>query len=207
MPDDIEHITDLSSVRRRPGMYFNLGSPLVANCMAREAYCLAIDQIVAGNCTELISEFTSDGFLTVSHNGQSLDVEARSGFGGFPEMLFVAERLGFCADFASSEYVNTHVCKNGMTALNGCCERFELHNFHKNTHYRLVYDCGQRLGDLQSLGPCSQRGVTIRFKPDATIVPNIKFDVDELKQWFTTIPIESSNTKVEWLDRREITMR
>ena len=198
MTDKIERNTDLEAVRRRPGMYFNLESPLVANCLAREAYCLAIDQIAAGNCTRLTSEFSPDGFATVTHNGESLGVDVDTGMHGSSTMLFVAERLAFCAEHAASAYVNTHVCKNGMTALNACCERFEFNNFHQNTHYRLTYDHGKRIADIENLGECTNRGVMIRFKPDATIIPPVEFDVDELKRWFATIPVDQSNVNIEW---------
>ena len=203
---DIERVTDLESVRRRPGMYFNLESPLVANCMAREAYCLAIDQIAAGNCTQLTSEFCANGFATVTHNGEPLGVDAETGMHGSSAMLFVAERLAFCAEHAARDYVSTHVCKNGMTALNACCERFEFNNFHENIHYRLTYENGKRLTDVEDLGECTNSGVMIRFKPDATIIPVIEFDVAELKRWFATIPVDQSSVDIEWQDNREILM-
>ena len=206
MAKDIERITDLDAVRRRPGMYFNLKSPLVANCMARESYCLAIDQISAGNCTKLISEFSADGFATITHNGEPLGVDSNNGIHGSSEMLFVAERLAFCAEHAASDYVNTHVCKNGMTALNACCDVFEFNNFHNNVHYRLSYKKGKRNSDIENLGDCTNRGVMIRFKPDATIIPTIAFDVDELRRWFETIPVDQSKVDIEWRDNRDITM-
>ncbi len=205
MAKDIERITDLASVRRRPGLYFNLESALVANCMAREAYCLAIDQIAAGNCTRLTSEFCANGFATVTHNGEPLGVDVKTELQDSSAMLFVAERLAFCAEHAASDYVNAHVCKNGMTALNACCERFELNNFHDNTHYRLTYEHGKRLADIENLGKCKKRGVMIRFKPDATLIPVVEFDVQELKQWFATIPVDQSGVTIEWHDHRETT--
>ena len=46
----------------------------------------------------------------------------------------------------------------------------------------------------------------IRFKPDATIIPVIEFDVAELKRWFATIPVDQSSVDIEWQDNREILM-
>jgi len=44
MSNEPESITDLQHVRRCPSMYFgDLGAPSIANCLAKEAYCLAID--------------------------------------------------------------------------------------------------------------------------------------------------------------------
>ena len=185
-------------MRRRPGMYFNLESPIVANCMAREAFCLAIDQISADTCTRVSTRLGADGFLTVEHDGRPLGVEPEIGFRHLSEMLFVAERLGFCADLAASEYVNTHVCKNGMTALNACSQRFELSSFHGDVHYRLCYERGERIGDLETVGTFKRTGVATRFKPDPSIIPAIDFDLNELQQWFATVPIDTSNVLVEW---------
>jgi len=44
-PNELRHITDLEHFHKRPSMYFgDLGAATIPNCLAREAYCLAIDQ-------------------------------------------------------------------------------------------------------------------------------------------------------------------
>lgn len=202
MLDKLEPMSDLEHVRRRVDMYFNLAAPLVANCMARESYCLAIDQIVASHCTQVITEAGPDKFLSVTHEGDTLGILEEPRFDGLSEMQAVAEQMRFCADRAASEYVHAHVCTNGMTALNACCERFELHNYHNNRHYVLAYDRGIRSNEIQDLGPCLQRGVGMRFKLDDTIVGIRDFDLGELQQWFASLPIDVSKTEVAWLDRR-----
>ena len=208
MSDELEHITDLQHVRERPAMYFgDLDAPTIPNCLAREAYCLAIDQIVAGTCTQLTTDITSDGFASVAHNGTALGIEPESRFPDMSEMQVVAELIGFCADRAASEYVHSHVCKNGMTALNALCERFELHNFTDGSHYLLAYNCGEREMTLQYLGSTTETGVSIRFKPDRKMVTYTQFDLVELAQWFSSIPIETDNVDIQWNDHRDANAR
>ena len=201
--DELRHISDLQHVRERPAMYFgDLDAPTIPNCLAREAFCLAIDQIVANTCTRMATEFAADGFASVTHNGTPLGVVDDPRFPDMSEMQAVAEIMGFCADHAASEYVHSNVCKNGMTALNALCERFELHNYHDGTHYLLAYNCGERESPLQTVGPIDACGVTVRFKPDGGMVRHTEFDAIQLQQWFMSIPIDTSGVDIEWNDHR-----
>lgn len=206
--DELLHLSDLRHARERPEMYFgDLDDPRIPNCMAREAFCLAIDQIVSKSCSQMTTEFTSDGFASVSHNGTPLSVVNDARFPNMSEMQAVAEIMGFCADHASSSYVQSSVCKNGMTALNALCERFELHNYHDGVHYLLTYNRGERESSLQSLGPTDACGVTVRFKPDGSMVRHTRFDAQQLHQWFMSIPIDSSGVEIEWNDQRDSNAR
>ncbi|MEM7315852.1 MAG: hypothetical protein AAF497_22180, partial [Planctomycetota bacterium] len=73
--DELRHITDLQHVRERPAIYFgDLDARTIPNCLAREAYCLAIDQIIANTCTRMTTDFAADGFASVTHNGTPLGV-------------------------------------------------------------------------------------------------------------------------------------
>ena len=208
MSDELRHITDFQHVRERPAMYFgDLDAPTIPNCLAREAYCFAIDQIVAGACTCLTTSFTADGFASVTHNGMPLGVAPDPRFPEMSEMQVVAEILGFCAERAASEYVHSNVCKNGMTALNALCERFELHNYHNGKHYLLAYNCGERESSLQTVGPTDACGVTVRFKPDGGMFRPARFDAQQLQQWFMSIPIDTSKVDINWIDHRDSNAR
>ena len=206
-PDDLQRISDIQNVRERPAMYLgDLHALTASNCLAREAYCLAIDEIVAGTCTQLTTEFTSDGFACVTHNGTALGVEPGWKL-EMSQMQVVAELIGFCAKMAASDYVHTHVCKNGMTVLNALCERFELHNYNAGIHYLLSYDSGERTSPLQDLGATAKKGVSIRFKPDPTMITHTVFNAPALQKWFSTIPITTSNVNIEWNDHRSVDAR
>jgi DNA gyrase subunit B len=207
-PNELRHITDLQHVRERPAMYFgDLDAPTIPNCLAREAFCLAIDQIVAHTCTRITVDFAADGSASVTHDGTPLGVENDSRFPGMSEMQAVAEIMGFCADHAASDYVHSNVCKNGMTALNALCERFELNNYRDGVHCLLVYNFGERESELQSIGPTVNRGVTVRLKPDGNMVRHTRFDAVQLQQWFTSIPIDTSGVEIKWNDLRDANAR
>lgn len=206
--DELRHITDLQHVRKRPAMYFgDLDASTIPNCLAREAYCLAIDQIVAESCNQMTTEFTTDGFASVTHDGTPLGVVDDARFPNMSEMQAVAEIMGFCADHAASEYVHSNVCKNGMTALNALCERFELHNYRDGRHYLLAYNFGERESSLQSVGPTDACGVTVRFKPDSGMVRHTEFNPQHLQQWFMSVPIDTSGVAINWNDRRDSNAR
>ena len=90
------------------------------------AFCLATDQIVAGKCSRLSCLLTPDGFVSISHNGESLGVHPEERYAGRAEIERVAEVLSFCAERATNSYVSQHICKNGLTVLNALSKQFEL---------------------------------------------------------------------------------
>jgi|JI9StandDraft_2_1071091.scaffolds.fasta_scaffold07712_2 DNA gyrase subunit B len=203
-PNELRHITDLEHFHKRPSMYFgDLGAATIPNCLAREAYCLAIDQIVAKNCTRVTTEFTDDGFASVSHNGTPLAVTIDPRLGDLSEMRAVAELMRFCAEYAASEYVHSSICKNGMTALNALCERFELHNYSGGTHYISTYNRGVYESLQAKMDASNQTGVTVKFKPDGNMVHYTAFDAIQLQQWFASLPIDTEGIEINWIDRRD----
>lgn len=177
-------------------------APGVANCLIRDAYCLAIDQIVAGTCTRVATELAEDGIVRVAHNGSPLGIAPRRRYDERSEMEAVAETLAACAERAASDYVKSHVCKIGITALNFLCERFELHNFRDGQHYMLGYDFGNRSNPVQTLKQTSERGVEVRFKLDPSIIKNVVIDLEKMKAWFASLPLNSPRLEVLWVDRR-----
>ncbi|MEM7561366.1 MAG: hypothetical protein AAF394_19750, partial [Planctomycetota bacterium] len=123
-----------------------------------------------------------------------------SGQLGLSEMEAIAALMKFCAEHAASEYVHSNVCKNGMTALNALCDRFELHNYHGGQHYLITYERGVQVSPVRSVGHTKLRGVKVRFKPDASMIEHTRFNVEQLKQWFESIPIAIDGVEVSWLD-------
>ena len=200
MRDELIAITSLEHVRERPQLYFDVQSQGVANCMAREVYCLAIDQIIAGHCSLLITNLEKDGSLTISHNGKPLGITQDPRRNSRPEMILVAEEMAFCANRAADQYVKTDVCKSGMTAVNGCSERFEIHNFVDGKHYALVYEHGKSEKGIQEFEDSHLSGVKISFMPDRKLLQSTEFDLDELQDWFNSLPLDKSNVKTEWVD-------
>lgn len=122
-------------------------------------------------------------------------------------MQAVAELMGFCAERAASDYVHSNVCKNGITALNTLCERFELHNYRDGSHFMIAYASGECVSSLQNFGTTAKNGVSVRFKPDGVLVGHTAFDAVELQRWVSSIPIDSATADIQWNDERDANTR
>jgi DNA gyrase/topoisomerase IV subunit B len=120
-----------------------------------------------------------------------------------------AEVMMCCAEMAASEYVNTDVCKSGMTALNALSERFEVRSFRAGVHYllacnsALAYNSGVLESPLHESGPAEMEGVTLRFKLDYSMIAHPKCDALGLQIWFDSIPLDVQGTVVQWHDDRD----
>jgi DNA gyrase/topoisomerase IV subunit B len=202
MEDAIQHMSDCQHIRLRPELYFgDLNELKSANCLMREAYCLAMDQISGKACSCVISEFFCDGFLRVAHDGTPLGIEPDS-WTQRCEMETIAEVLRACAERAASDLVRSATCKVGIVALNALCERFELHNFCNGRHYFLEYNYGERSTPVQCLEVSEGKGVAIRLKLDNKLIKNTEVDIEALKAWFHSIPIDCSAVDIVWRDLR-----
>jgi topoisomerase-4 subunit B len=69
---DIEVLTGLEPVRRRPGMYTDTSRP---NHLAHEVIDNSVDEALAGHCDEIAVTLYKDGSLEVIDNGRGMPVD------------------------------------------------------------------------------------------------------------------------------------
>ena len=69
---DIEVLTGLEPVRRRPGMYTDTRSP---NHLAHEVVDNSVDEALAGHCRSISVTLYRDGSLAVEDDGRGMPVD------------------------------------------------------------------------------------------------------------------------------------
>ncbi|MEZ5502762.1 MAG: ATP-binding protein, partial [Halioglobus sp.] len=70
--EDIEVLTGLEPVRKRPGMYTDTTRP---NHLAQEVIDNSVDEALAGHASEIDVSLNKDGSVTVSDNGRGMPVD------------------------------------------------------------------------------------------------------------------------------------
>ena len=69
---DIEVLSGLEPVRRRPGMYTDTSRP---NHLAHEVIDNSVDEALAGHCKKIEVTIYKDGSLEVSDDGRGMPVD------------------------------------------------------------------------------------------------------------------------------------
>ena len=76
--EDIEVLTGLEPVRKRPGMYTDTTRP---NHLAQEVIDNSVDEALAGHASEIEVSLNKYGSVTVTDNGRGMPVDLHPGQG------------------------------------------------------------------------------------------------------------------------------
>ena len=201
--DDLEYQSDADHVRERYRMYIgDVEAEHTANCLIRDAFCLAIDQILANTCSLIRVTFTPAGAASIDHDGTSPGIEPENLYDGKSETEMIVSVMRFCQRRAAHEYVAENVCRNSFPVVNFLSEHFRIDNFHPTGHWSQTYARGVPTELFHRVGACNRSGVCVEFKPDQSIFRNTQFDAADIIVWFKQLPIDHSKFAIKWVDQR-----
>src|SRR5688572_13795649 len=119
----IEVLTGLEPVRKRPGMYTFTDRP---DHLAQEVVDNAVDEAIAGYCSNIITTLHDEGSLSVSDDGRGMPVDLHKGekVSGVEVIL---TRLHSGAKFSDKSYrFSGGLHGVGVSVVNGLSKRLEV---------------------------------------------------------------------------------
>ena len=194
---ELRHLSNVEHARERPSLWLGTDDfSRSASCLARESFCLAIDEILAGRCTELKVTVSPERFA-LQHNGDCPNA-TNIGADGKNEIESILTTRWICQQRTNNEYVSNDVCKLSLPTVVFLSRTFEFHTFDGQKHWSIYYDRGESRDGLIAVGSSSKSGISFSFTPDADILGDTKFDNDELKSWFSQLPLPHEAFTVSW---------
>ena len=179
--EHIQVLKDLEAVRKRPAMY--IGGTGLDGLMHLiwEVVDNAIDESLAGYCTEIEVIVQPDLSITVRDNGRGIPV------GMHPEGLntleLVMTKLHAGGKFDHKSYkVSGGLHGVGVSVVNALAEELIAEVRRDGKLYRQRFRRGKRAGDLEVVGPAEDTGTTITFAPDGEVFEEIKYDYTRLSR-------------------------
>ncbi len=175
----------LEAVRKRPGMYIGSVSTKGLNHLIYEIVDNAVDEHLAGFCSEIRVTLEEDGSATVTDNGRGIPV-------GMHEKGMSAERLVFTTLHAGGKFDNSAYKTSGglhgvgSSVVNALSNRLTVTVKSDGRIYEDKYEKGIPVleladGLLPVIGRTKETGTTINFLPDDTIFDKTRFKEDEVK--------------------------
>ncbi|HET7557443.1 MAG TPA: DNA topoisomerase IV subunit B [Rhodanobacteraceae bacterium] len=177
---DIEVLTGLEPVRRRPGMYTDTTRP---NHLVQEVVDNSVDEALAGFATTVDVIVHADGSVEVSDDGRGMpvDIHPEQGVSGVELIL---TRLHAGGKFSDRNYAFAGGLHGvGVSVVNALSSHLEVTIRREGREYRMRFAHGEPIGKLEALGevPRKRTGTTLRFLPDPKYFDTAKVSLPKLK--------------------------
>ncbi|MEZ5473771.1 MAG: DNA topoisomerase IV subunit B [Steroidobacteraceae bacterium] len=177
---DIEVLSGLDPVRRRPGMYTDTTRP---NHLAHEVIDNSVDEALAGHCKQIDVTLHKDGSLTVADDGRGMpvDIHPKEKLTGVELILTKLHAGGKFSDKTYQFSGGLHGV--GVSVVNALSTHLECWIKRGGKEYNISFKDGNRASKLEVTGTVGQRnsGTTIQFWPDKKFFDSEKFSVPQLK--------------------------
>ena len=201
--EQIQILEGLEAVRKRPGMYIGSTSARGLHHLVYEIVDNAVDEALAGVCTEINVFINKDGSVTVRDNGRGIPVEINEKKGiSTVEVVFTILHAG--GKFGGGGYkVSGGLHGVGASVVNALSDWLVVDVEREGHKYEQRYERGKPVTELKRIGDSDRTGSTVTFFPDATIFDEIVFDFNTLKQRLREMAFLTKGLKITLSDLRE----
>ncbi|MDE1898499.1 MAG: DNA topoisomerase IV subunit B [Xanthomonadaceae bacterium] len=177
---DIEVLSGLEPVKRRPGMYTDTSRP---NHLVQEVVDNAVDEALAGHASRVEVTIFADGSAEVSDDGRGMpvDIHPDEGISG---LELIMTRLHAGGKFSNKHYAFAGGLHGvGVSVVNALSSRVEVTVRRDGQIHRMTFAGGDRSSALEVIGsvPKKQTGTTLRFWPDPKYFDTPKIALPKLK--------------------------
>ena len=178
--EQIQVLEGLDPVRKRPGMYIGSTSIDGLHHLVYEIVDNAIDEALAGYCTEITVDILPGEIIRVSDNGRGIPVGIHP-TEGISAATVVYTVLHAGGKFGGGGYkVSGGLHGVGASVVNALSEWLELTvKDGKNVHFQR-FERGEYSEQLKVIGETEETGTTVSFKADAEIFETTVFDYEVL---------------------------
>jgi DNA gyrase subunit B len=200
--EDIEVLSGIEAVRRRPGMYIGSTGPAGLHHLMYEIVYNSIDEALAGFCNKIDVSIAKDNRVTVIDNGRGIPVEEHK-VTGTSALESVMTTLHAGGKFGGRSYkVSGGLHGVGASVVNALSSECIVEVKRDGKLYRQVYNRGIAKAPVKVVGESEGTGTTTTFLPDTQIFPEIKWDYNLLVQRFREMCYLTKGVEIHFEDKR-----
>ena len=183
--ESISVLEGLEAVRKRPGMYIGSVSTKGLNHLIYEIVDNAVDEHLAGYCSEIHVTLEKDGSATIADNGRGVPVDMHAK--GVPAERLVYTTLHAGGKFDDSAYKTSGGLHGvGSSVVNALSVYMDVEISREGYIHHDRYEKGLPVVELEDgllpkIGKTKKTGTKVNFLPDDTIFEKTKFKADDVK--------------------------
>ena len=178
--EDIEVLTGLDPVKKRPGMYTDTSRP---NHLAQEVIDNSVDEALAGHARRVDVTLHKDGSLSVCDDGRGMPVDIHPEQ-GLPGVEVILSTLHAGGKFSNNNYQFSGGLHGvGVSVVNALSDRLDVTVKRGGQIHQILFSNGDKISDLKVIDSCGQRntGTILRFWPNPEYFDSVKFSVSRLR--------------------------
>jgi topoisomerase-4 subunit B len=199
--EDIEVLTGLDPVKKRPGMYTETTRP---NHLAQEIIDNSVDEALAGHAKTIDVILHKDQSVTVSDDGRGMPVDMH------PEQGKPGVEVILCTLHAGGKFSNKNYQFSGglhgvgVSVVNALSEKLEVTIKRDGNVYRMGFANGDKATELEVIDSCPKRqtGTSVRFMPNPMYFDSPKFSVSRLRHILRAKAVLCPGLNVTFLDEQ-----
>ncbi|HIW03284.1 MAG TPA: DNA topoisomerase (ATP-hydrolyzing) subunit B [Firmicutes bacterium] len=207
--DKIQVLEGLDPVRKRPGMYIGSTDERGLHHLIWEVVDNAVDEALAGYCTECSVVINRDGSVSVTDNGRGIPVGDKKIVKNGKEVMVsavevVMTHLHAGGKFGGGGYnVSGGLHGVGVTVVNALSEWLEVEVARDGKLYRQRFNRGVPQRGLAVIGNTDRRGTKVTFMPDPDIFETTDFNYDTIRTRLREVAYLNKGFTVNLKDERD----
>ncbi|WP_440223230.1 DNA topoisomerase IV subunit B [Dokdonella sp. MW10] len=177
---DIEVLSGLDPVKRRPGMYTDTARP---NHLAQEVIDNSVDEALGGHAKTIDVTVHADGSVSVADDGRGMPVDIHPEE-GIPGVELILTRLHAGGKFSNRNYEFSGGLHGvGVSVVNALSTRVEVTIKRDGQVHQMAFRDGDRASELAVIGTVGkkQTGTTVHFWPDPKYFDSPRISMPRLK--------------------------
>jgi len=197
---DIEVLSGLDPVKRRPGMYTETSRP---NHLAQEVIDNSVDEALAGHCKKIEVILHPDESVEVKDDGRGMPVDVHPQE-GVPGVELILTKLHAGGKFSNKNYQFSGGLHGvGVSVVNALSSRLEVYIRRDGKEFNIAYgNGGEKVADLEQIGEVGARntGTSLRFWPDPQYFDSANISRPRLKHLLRAKAVLCPGLKVVFND-------